>query len=423
MPSLETIMAAAVKSGTFIGVFGAMINDTSPIVSPATNSNRTATGTFNRAANSNSAIVSMESSERHCGNCGLPKLVVASLLIFIIVNLLSGAIVGLRLTTRRHRLKTLCIEDYLISIAWLLGLIAGVVSHYRDLRGFGAPLPSPAELSAIYRQQFVFMQLFYLTLATIQASVALNYKSFSGGLNTWHIRLSNAALLYIMLGSLLESSSYFFQCLPVSAFWEFEKRLFAKCYSTLLIDIFLIYGPPIFRIIGDLSLILIPLPIIFSLSLPRSQKFAVVGVICITFLSIASNLQRLRLTTPTASSSIPNFLGSILPQIQIWSNIEIGSAIICACAVTLKAPVTEFWNSLFSQPASKQTQQTGSGEIAINEKVRKDSNVTWKTSVVNTTDSIEPNNMNGRRRKISDEEERVDMLYVLRQTGDQNRDE
>lgn len=390
MPSLETIIAAAVKSGTFASEFGLLANNNST-------SSYNVTTRSGRVGLSNMTSAADVGSDVRCENCRLPKLVKLSIFVFVLVNCISGSIVTLRLTTRWRRLKTLSIEDYLISIAWLLGLTAGVVSHYRDLGGFGAPSPSPGELSAIYHQQFIFMQLFYLTLATIQASVALNYKSFSGGLKLWHDRFCNAVLVYIVLGSLLESFTYFFQCRPYYAFWEFEKREYAQCYLPHLTNILLVYGPPIFRIIGDVSLILIPLPIVFSLKLPKSQKFAVVGVICITFLSIAANIQRLRLTTPTASSSIPQFLGVILPQIQMWSNIEIGSGIICACAVTLRGPVIEFWNSLVTRmsPRHKRGSVTSEGERS-----RMGSLGTVDSTVLDRSGSVDIDNLEKGQRPI-----------------------
>lgn len=318
------------------------------------------------------------------------------------MNFISGAVVSLRLVTRWRRLKRLHLEDYLIAVAWLLGLIAGIVSHYKDLRGFGAPLPSPAELSGIYHQQFIFMQLFYLTLATTQASIALNYRSFGGGLDLWHVRCCNAALFYIVLGSALESMSYFFQCRPVSAFWDFDQRPFAKCYSPQLLDVFLIYGPPIFRLIGDVSLILIPLPMIFNLTLPRSQKIAIVAVLCITFLSIGANLERLSLTTPTASISIPDFLGNVLPRVQMWSNVEIGSAILCACAVTLKAPFTEFIHSRIHRRTHRRGASTDDEEMKENPEER--GRMGSIASSANTFDSIGKQKPHQVEREVAEED-------------------
>ena len=285
-------------------------------------------------------------SSTSCLLCDLSPLVVRSLVTLILLSITSGLVVGLRVHTRYKRLKRLSVDDALIILAWIVGVGAGTISHYRDSKGFGDARPSFDELSSIFFQQFAFMHFFYIALALTQISVALNYRRLDGGLDTRHKRLCDCILAYTVIGSTAEILSYILQCIPVTAFWQLMSRDGAKCYNSTQNSILLIYGPPVFRISVDVALIVIPMPIIWKLALPRPQKIAIAAIVCVSFIGIGANLRRLLLTEPDASTSISDFLTNILPRIQVWSNIEIHSAIICACAVTLKAPFAELLKSV-----------------------------------------------------------------------------
>lgn len=302
--------------------------------------------TLNTSWTDLSASTSDMESSTMCVLCDLSPLVLRSFIIFLALSSVSAMVVLLRLRTRYKRLHKLTLDDILIVVAWIFGVVAGVISHYRDSHGFGDARPSFEELSSIFLQQFVFMQFFYLTLALTQASVAIHYKRLDGGLSGKYRLCCNLLLGYIVVGSTFELLSYVFQCLPVSAFWQLLDRSDAKCYQQITNDTLLIYGPPLFRISADLALIAIPLPLVWKLCLPRQQKWGIISIICVTFISMGANLRRLILTEPDATMSIMHFLMDILPRIQVWSNIEIHSAIMCACAVTLKAPFMDSLRTL-----------------------------------------------------------------------------
>jgi hypothetical protein len=277
---------------------------------------------------------------------GIPHLVKRSLIISVILCALSFAAVALRLYHRRKRLKKLGSDDYLISLAWLLACLVGILSHYRDAEGFGQKNPTYDELSSIFLQQFAYMQAYYLTLAVTQVSVAINYKRLSQGLIPWHTIACNLLLGYIILGSLVEILAFDLQCLPLSAFWRLQDRATAKCYGKTTTAALVVYGPPFFRITVDISLMILPMPIISMLQLPRAQKAAVFAVLALTLVAILANLKRLSLTEPSEDTSVTRFLTVTLPLVQIWSSVEVHAAILCACGVTLRAPFVESWQKL-----------------------------------------------------------------------------
>lgn len=341
MPTLEELVDALVRDRQNVTDFPAL--------------QLTSNGSF-QDTNATMAVVSNMTGIQD-PSPGIPPIVVRSLIVLIFACFISGITIILRVATRWARLKTLTSDDILIIFAWLLSGATGIVSHWRDARGFGDAMPTPTDLSHIFLQQFILMQLFYVTLATVQISVAINYRRFTANLSKRHVRLCNAVFIYVVVGSLLETLCYIFQCSPVSAFWTLANDR-SRCYSPGTSIVLITYGPPLFRISADLAFIAIPMPIIMNLTLPKSQKGAVAAVVCVTFLSIAANLQRLVLTRPAPQISVEQFLTTVLPEIQMWSNIEVGSAIVCACAVTLRGPFIVFWHTMTHSRRQRQVTTT-----------------------------------------------------------------
>ncbi|ORY73898.1 hypothetical protein BCR37DRAFT_228964 [Protomyces lactucae-debilis] len=286
-------------------------------------------------------------------SAGIPALVKRSLIVFTVLCAFSFAAVVLRLHHRRKRLKKLGSDDYLISLAWLLAALVGVLSHYRDAQGFGQETPTFDELSSIFKQQFVYMHAFYISLALTQVSVAINYRRLSQGLIRWHTIVCNILLCYIVVGSLVEILAYDLQCRPIPAFWRLQDRPSANCYGKTTTATLVIYGPPLFRITADIALMILPMPVISMLQLPKAQKAAVVAVLLLTLVVILANLKRLSLTEPNQDTTVTRFLTVTLPLVQIWSSVEVHAAILCACGVTLRAPFVESWQKLRARVQSE----------------------------------------------------------------------
>lgn len=270
---------------------------------------------------------------------------VRSLGIFIVFEALAFTMLLLRLSSRWRRLKALGLDDLLVTCAWAVSFTAGAIVHVTCRYSLGAAALSRPDLVTIIRSQFIFGMLFYLSLALTQISVALNYKKFGGCLGSGHKKACDILVCIIALGFLVECMAFLLQCLPVAAIWQLEKRPTARCYDVTTFKIFVIYGPPVFRTLVDLCLIAVPVPIILGLRLRIMQKIGILAVICFTCVSIMASIQRMILTQPSSDSD-GQLLMTRLPSIQILGDVEITVAIICACLVTLRSSIMEWWKQL-----------------------------------------------------------------------------
>lgn len=271
-------------------------------------------------------------------------IMIRSLVCSVIMALISGSTVVMRISSRRRRAKNLVLEDYLIMFAWILGIISNVLSHSKDMDGFGVASVSDMDLLAIFQRLFYAQQFFYLALFLVQASVCLNYRSFSAGIVNRHSMACDVVLGCALLGTIAEIVVYSLQCLPINIFWTLIDRSKARCFAPKVSQVLVIFGPPIFRCLIDLALMCIPIPLVVKLRLRPVQKVAVIAVIAVSLLSIFANIERLRISTISPPIRGPSeYFSSVFPQLQLLSVMEVNTAITCANAVTLKAPLTEAW--------------------------------------------------------------------------------
>ncbi|KAF2174994.1 hypothetical protein K469DRAFT_703488 [Zopfia rhizophila CBS 207.26] len=120
------------------------------------------------------------------------------------------------------------------------------------------------------------------------------------------------------------------------------------------------------NIFTDFLIVLLPIPAIISLQLPRKQKIGVglvfaLGFLYVTFSSAYPSklmshsvciisivrLYALHKGTTTLDPTYDNF------AIAIWSVVEVNGAIIGACLPTLKPLISRVWPKLLSSGASR----------------------------------------------------------------------
>lgn len=79
-----------------------------------------------------------------------------------------------------------------------------------------------------------------------------------------------------------------FICWPISAYWLGEKD---KCMDQSAI----ITADAIISVISDLVILLVPMPLIWSLQLPRKKRFRIIGMLCAGGVATAFSVYRLNL--------------------------------------------------------------------------------------------------------------------------------
>ncbi|RPA83338.1 hypothetical protein BJ508DRAFT_71098 [Ascobolus immersus RN42] len=283
-------------------------------------------------------------------------------------SLLRGLVIGLdavawffvviRLISRRWVLGKLNLEDWLIVVGavFATGMVVamsqatryGVGYHYYD---------TPLEwYLPQQRSMFSVGMLYNPTLMFIKSSILAFYIRLSPHR---HFRWACFFVLFITIaGAIGFSLTAFFACNPIDWQWnphkygpENPKSKDVKCLDMLYLSVIL--GS--FNSATDVLILLLPLPMIWKVNLPKRQKFAVSLVfslgtfVCITSISRTVLIQQTRFIEDSRDYSYDSFMS------HLWSITEPTVGIICACLPAIRPILSRLFPRAFSSPFHNKT--------------------------------------------------------------------
>ncbi|KAI9702323.1 MAG: hypothetical protein M1836_000802 [Candelina mexicana] len=167
-------------------------------------------------------------------------------------------------------------------------------------------------------------------------------------------------LIYIVIGLLL---AYYIPalitkiriCMPISAYWRGERE---KCLNQGAI----IMSDSIISVISDLAILVLPLPLTWSLQMPRKKKMRVIGLLGAGGLATAFSVYRLALIVANGSSPDATIL---LIKVILSGNAEAGIGLICACLPATSALHTHYHTSQSSSRLHEQgSQSLAAGQLS-----------------------------------------------------------
>ncbi|KAK8859670.1 Satratoxin biosynthesis SC1 cluster protein 4 [Apiospora arundinis] len=256
-------------------------------------------------------------------------------------------------------------------------LATGVTQCWMTQHGLGrhvkTPLPPPPQPDdeqqlQTYTQLLWFSVLWYNTavLATKLALLAQYYRV----LPIRSVRRACVALLVVIgLWGLAQVMLSIFTCFPIQAYWDAnlrnnsntvnpaaeagaEETTTVRCIPALP----LAYQNAAGNIATYVAVLVLPLPALSSLRLPRAQKCLLIGIFCLGFFTCAAAAIRIKYfreyTDPTWDHVDPSIL----------SLTELCSGTVCLCLPTLR-PLVARWlpASLTSTAASVTSNNKGGG--------------------------------------------------------------
>ncbi|KAI4092124.1 MAG: hypothetical protein L6R37_007628 [Teloschistes peruensis] len=214
----------------------------------------------------------------------------------------------LRFISRAGIVRRISYDDYAMIVAWNPALMATKTS----------------------------ICLFYLTLAK-------NQRIFK-----W---ATIATLVVVNVAGTALTFLNIFQCRPVKG--GFHQSTSASC-----IDIIALYlsSAPI-NIITDLALLLLPMPILTAMRLPRNEKLIVIVTFSFGFFVAAVDVVRIAYLQSASVSRVEHDRNSSLANQRdfswiaslsfMWSAVEVDVGIICACVPGIKPLAAKIFPTLF----------------------------------------------------------------------------
>ncbi|KAL1862400.1 hypothetical protein Plec18167_005795 [Paecilomyces lecythidis] len=138
-------------------------------------------------------------------------------------------------------------------------------------------------------------------------------------------------------------------CVPVAKFWD--PSIPGHCLSKEG----LWFSNSGMHILTDIIILILPMPVLKSLQLPRRQKWALMGVFALgSFVTVTSilRLQSLYVISKSKDQTYDN-VGA-----ATWSAVECNVAIICASLPSLRPFISRIFPRLFSGISSSRTRDT-----------------------------------------------------------------
>ncbi|OCL10124.1 hypothetical protein AOQ84DRAFT_289897, partial [Glonium stellatum] len=253
---------------------------------------------------------------------------------------IAGIILLLRLFTRFALIRNAGSEDFCIAFAMLCSIALTVTICEQVKYGMGKHIYTLSEETLLNSQKpfWASVWIYNLSLTFTKVSILLQYlriftiKQFS--VSCW------ALLGFVAVYGTWAFFSSVFECMPVSYFWD-KTIESGHCMNQYAVW----FTNAAVNIITDFAIMIFPIPVLRSLTLPLKQKRALILVFTLGgFVCIVSTL-RLQSLVAISNSTDPTFDN---PPAATWSSIETNVGLICACLPALRPLLSRLFPRVFS---------------------------------------------------------------------------
>ncbi|KAJ5109346.1 hypothetical protein N7456_006021 [Penicillium angulare] len=277
--------------------------------------------------------------KRDYGDVYLSSRGVQGLTCSVVFTALSSVFVGLRLYTRVKLMRRMESNDWMVVIALVNAYIFMGLDIVEATSGMGMHLKDiPPEI--LERQ----MKAFWLTIPFYNAAVLCAKASilmqYFRVFPTHRMRVVCWVMITILaLYGTWAVISAFLNCIPVAKFWDDSIPGFCLSKPGLW------FSNASMHITTDLVILIIPIPALIAIDIPRRQKaalmilFALGGFVCVTSIVRLVSLKKISDSTDPTYDNV---------GAASWSAIECNVGIICACLPTLKPLISKIVPGLLS---------------------------------------------------------------------------
>ncbi|KAK2002933.1 hypothetical protein LX36DRAFT_567286 [Colletotrichum falcatum] len=237
----------------------------------------------------------------------------------------SAFVLALRLGTRYWIVRRVGWDDYaavclLLSISGCGASIA-LMTRY----GLGRHQQTISIDDLVNLLKCFFCSIIFYGLGHLSFKMSFLIQSYKVLCTPRTRRIYIAAMVFVGLWGTINFFVAFTFCDPLNGFWD--PRVDAKCWSRAV----LFYVFVALSITTDLVIFLLPLPALYKLKIPRSQKVYLIGIFSLGFLIVVIAVIRLQFLNIG-----PDFSwGNVDPA--LWSLGELSAAMMCLCLPPLKA--------------------------------------------------------------------------------------
>ncbi|KAL2150964.1 hypothetical protein VTH82DRAFT_6062 [Thermothelomyces myriococcoides] len=243
---------------------------------------------------------------------------------------IAAIFVALRFYTRTVIIHVLGWSDWSILLALILsGATCGSVIE-QAVHGSGYHIwdldPNDTASAIAWGRAAWYGLLFYpLTLAFSKMAILLLYIHLFAF--KWARKAGQVLFGVVIISHIYMTIVAFTACIPLESYWDFTITK-KYCHPQSMW-----WSSTGLHMATDYLIFLLPMPVVWTIRLPRRQKFALSCVFgfgfIVCFISILRLLQLIR------AQSDPDFTW-VAAELSYLTAVEVNGAIVCACVMTLK---------------------------------------------------------------------------------------
>ncbi|KAN0073148.1 hypothetical protein V8E54_008368 [Elaphomyces granulatus] len=253
--------------------------------------------------------------------------------------------VAIRVYSRMPLVKHMGLDDVAILVSLAFSLGSFVSQAGEAMAGMGMHLADipPDIVTKQFIWLYVSMPLYQISLCSTKISILFQY------LRVFSItRIRTICLIMIwVLGTFVLTAVIrtILTCIPVSKFWNPTQP--GHCLNKEAMW----FSHSVFHILTDVILLILPMPVINSLQLPKRQKYGLMFIFALGSFVCVSTILRFHSLQIAAVTQDPTYDA---PGAAAWSAVECNVAIICASLPSLKALISKMLPHMMSNNRSRQ---------------------------------------------------------------------
>ncbi|KAF2005282.1 hypothetical protein P154DRAFT_425083 [Amniculicola lignicola CBS 123094] len=267
---------------------------------------------------------------------------------------LSGSVVFLRLCNRIAFSRNAGFEDACIAFAMAcsIGLTITIFEQVRNGLGWHNTGVTPLMFVDFRKAFWASMWIYNLALTFTKVSILVQYHRIFA---TRHFRIICRSVLgvvaaygiWTLLGSI-------FICTPVAFFWD-KTIPGGTCLNQALVW----YMNAGVNIVTDFTILLLPMPIIRGLNIPKAQRRALMVIFALGGIACIISIVRLRTLVTIANSEDPTYDNL---SAATFSAVEVNIGIVCACLPSMRPLFASMLPTYFPNGSRYTIVRTGGNE-------------------------------------------------------------
>ncbi|EGS17100.1 uncharacterized protein CTHT_0074290 [Thermochaetoides thermophila DSM 1495] len=270
---------------------------------------------------------------------------------------IAAFFVSLRFYTRGVIIHVLSWSDWCILLALIFAgaTCAGLIDQ--AIHGSGRhvwDLDSTDTDGAIAwsRAAWYSILFYHLTLSFSKLSILLLYIHIFAF--KWARKAGIVLLVVVLIVSVYMMLCTFTACIPLHSYWDFRYTGKKYCHPQSIW-----WSNTGLHMVTDFLIFMLPMPVVWTIKLPRRQKVILSFVFGFGFLVCFISILRLLKLIKMHTRPDPDWT-YWAASLSYLTAVEVNSAIICASVMTLKPLLAKFWPRLLSSnPYSDSSSNSG----------------------------------------------------------------